>query len=267
MAGCVTGCGRPADEFFLCMGCWGEVERDLGDVAALAEELETTITRQAKTTSGVGVTSRSAETPLMFHQAASEVQDDLRSVLVAWVRDLWETNGADQLDAEDTLEGLSRWLLRHPTWIRTHPAGEELHDEITDAIKRCWQVIDRAPDRVYLGTCTAVYEGVHCTEELYGHHDRQTARCRTCGTEWDMTFRREWLLDQIADRHLTAAEMSQALPSWLDQPLTPAQIRGWAHRGRIRQCGQRAVGPRKAVPLYRVGDVLGVLLQVDSRVA
>lgn len=263
MSHCTTGCGRPAGDTFLCETCWRLIERDLGDVAALVEELETTISRQAKTGQCVDVGSRAAEKPLLFHQAASGIRDDLRTVLVAWVRILWETNGSGRFDCDDSLIGLSRWLMRHPTWCRLHPAADELCDEITDAIRRCWQVIDRAPDRMYAGPCSAVIDGVECTEQLYANPNKATVHCRTCSSVWWLWDRRQWLLEAIEDEQLTATEISQALPSWLDRPVTPAMIRGWVHRGRLTAVNQRWIGPRKAAAVYRVGDVLSVLMSAD----
>lgn len=72
---------------------------------------------------------------------------------------------------------------------RQHPAADELADEIQDAVRRWWQIIDRAPDRMYAGPCSAVIEGVECTEQLYANSKRATVSCRTCGSVW-------WLWDR-----------------------------------------------------------------------
>lgn len=258
---CVT-CGNPSGDLFLCGSCWGQLERDLGDVAALADELEVTITRQAKTGHGIGVTSRSAEKPLLFHAAASQIKDDLRSVLVGWVRDLWETNGHGRLECDDGTVGLSRWLLRHPTWIRLHPAADELHDEITDAVRRCWQIIDRAPDMMLLGQCGAECNGIRCDDYVYGHKGKRVARCRTCGTSWDVEERQQWMREEVQDRLANSTQLSTLLAG-MGIEVASSTIRNYA---RPRKSGDQfkpplieARGMDGRRPLYRVGDVLDLL--------
>lgn len=257
MHSCITGCGRPSHDEHMCGGCWGDIESALHAISWLDSELDTTIARQAQTSDNVGVTSRSAEAPMPINLDAVNVRHDLHHVLLAWTRTLWDTNGHGTLDTDTSLDALSRWLLRHPHWIRTHPEAVQLRDEILDAVRRAMRTIDRTPQRSYLGQC-------HCGQPLYGHPEQAIAHCRTCDTAWDMAECRAWLLQQMSDQQLTATEMSQALPSWLAKPITPAMIRSWAHRGRIEQRGHRQIGPTKTAPLYRVGDVLDVLATTGS---
>ncbi|MGW1676016.1 hypothetical protein [Saccharopolyspora sp. NPDC002376] len=230
----------------------------------LAEELQVTITKQARTARGIGIATRASETPILFHAEARERQDELRDVLVAWVRTLWESYGAGTYDSDNTLTGLASWLLRHPSWCRSHPAADELWDEIRDSVRRAVQIIDLAPDRVFLGVCDIRQEGgTVCEGLLYAREGRRFTRCHGCGTEWDVDQRRRYLLGRMPHRLANSVQMSRLLAS-LGMELASSTIRTWA---RPRTVGGEAQPPRlpargqdeKGRPLYMVGDVLTIL--------
>ncbi|MCA1185723.1 hypothetical protein LCD36_04555 [Saccharopolyspora sp. 6T] len=252
MGVCITNCGNPVEDAALCNGCWGQVDAALRSISWLAEELQVTITRQSVGSKGPKTASAPDETPILFNVAARERQDDLRTVLVGWVRCLWEWRGADRLDCEDTLEGMAAWLLRHPTWCRQHPAADELWDEIRDAVERCVQVIDRAPDRIYLSLCDAdLDDGTVCAARLYGREDRSTATCRECGTRWDVTERRGWMVARAAHEEVNSVKLSDLLAA-LGYAVPSSTIRTWARAGKLERRGKDERGR----PTYLVGDVL-----------
>jgi hypothetical protein len=256
---CVTGCGRPAGDFMLCSGCWGEVEQSLKSVQWLADELQVTITKQAKTGRGIGVVARASETPIPFSVEAGERQDELRTVLVGWVRVLWEHYGAGRFDTEDTLEGMASWLLRHPSWCRMHPAADELWDEIRDSVRRAGQIIDLAPGRIYLAPCGQDLEdGSECREELYGRENRAIARCRSCGTEWDVNARRQWMLARVHHEEANSVRLSTLLAS-LGVEVASSTIRTYVQQGRLVVRSR----DKRDRPQYRVGDLLRILFPTD----
>ncbi|MBB3664475.1 rhamnose utilization protein RhaD (predicted bifunctional aldolase and dehydrogenase) [Prauserella sediminis] len=45
----------------------------------------------------------------------------------------------------------ARWLAARETTLATHPAADEMHDEITHIAARVRTAIDRPPERRYLG--------------------------------------------------------------------------------------------------------------------
>ncbi|MCA1191634.1 hypothetical protein [Saccharopolyspora sp. 6V] len=261
MGGCITNCGNPVEDAMLCNGCWGQVEAALRSVSWLAEELQVTITRQSVGARGPKSATPVDETPILFNVAARERQDDLRTVLVGWVRCLWEWRGADQLDCEDTLEGMAAWLLRHPTWCRQHEAADELLDEVRDAVERCVQVIDRAPDRVYLSLCDADLEdGTVCEARLYGREDRHVATCRECGTRWDVPVRRGWMVARAAHEEANSVRLSDLLAA-LGYAVPSSTIRTWARQEKIKAVRRDERGRA----LYRVGDVLELAFPQQGR--
>ncbi|MFF4417502.1 hypothetical protein ACFYY8_33675 [Streptosporangium sp. NPDC001559] len=263
----------------VCRACSTGLLRDLTDVPSLDLHLDLALTRQAKLgTSGgraeasdeidpeVGLTLR--RTPLPWDQRAREARDVLRSALVGWVRVLLaddERPGptcqacdhpscvwiAASRTPTDTLPALARWLIQQRRALLAHPAVEEAVDELADAVRQARRAIDRPAATWYAGPC-----GVRdCTADLYARHGVRTIRCHTCRAAHDAAAREEWLLDQVADVLGTAAEIARALHGFHDR-LTPAMIRGYAHRGRITAKGENELGR----PLYRVGDVLDLVL-------
>ncbi|MGH3499330.1 MAG: hypothetical protein ACRDQA_00275 [Nocardioidaceae bacterium] len=260
--GCETpGCDRPAEHATICSGCARELERALAEVPALAVELDTTLARLGARTTG---TRRSAVTPLPYDQRASEASWVLRNTLSTWCRLVCEER--DLTPPRDNLASMGRWLTGSAGWLARHPAGGEACDEITTAVSAAWRVTDRAPDRVYVGPCghvdpeqriaSAVYgiEPVPCPADLYATPGAATVACRTCGHERDVAATQDALMAAADDHLATAVEISHLISRYY-QPVTPAAIRGLAHRGAILAHSE----DKRGRPRYRVGDVLDTL--------
>jgi len=250
-------CGRPLrDTLTVCDTCADQLATALGDVPWLDDELETSITRQRALPTEGG--ARTAETPLPWHEKASETRRHLRALLVSWTRLCDEEAVAHQSPADDlpadTLPAISRWLMWRVDGLARHDAGPDAVDEITDAVAACRFVIDRRPDRWYAGPCVAEGDGGPCAADLYARASTGVVECRECGSVYDVAERREWLLAEAHDRLADAATVARAV-SWLGTaPLTPALVRKWAERGRILVKGHD--GTR---PLYRIGDAIDLL--------
>jgi hypothetical protein len=292
---CPTGCGRTSPSGEMCSVCWARLEGDLSSVAELADDLDVALCRDVHFGSGgIGIVVRSAENPLPPNLAIGDVTRELRQLLGSWVRDLWESHAVrfrqcdvcgsswfagdmrhrdedcpgvwveviDPLVVTDTLPELAGWLLRHPSWIKGHVAVAELYSEIASAVDAAWLSVDRPADRSFLGTCGAVVgdpDPVVCGLDLYAKPGRSVVSCR-CGTEYDIAVRRGVLLEWAGDELLTAAEVSRALPGLLGRVVTAAQVRGYAHRGRLEQHRER----ESDVARYRVGDVAALMAELAS---
>ena len=254
-------CGKPTrDDAYVCDTCADRLSIALGEIPWLDDELETTITRQKGATYD-GSPSRGAETPSPVHWGASEARGHLRAVLVSWVRFCAEEGirnaSPHQGVPDDDLPAISRWLMWRVDGLTFHDIGPEAVDEITDAVAKCHRIVDRRPDRQYLGICSAENEetGEPCTAELYARAGARVVSCPACEVEWDIDTRRKVLLDRAEDVLATAAEISRAV-SWLGAaPLTSDRVRQWAARERITVRGH----DRQGRPLYRVGDAIDLL--------
>ncbi len=257
-----SSCTRPVgDNARICVTCTGRFERDLGDLGALAEELQTTRLRQSRTGGqATGVLSRSHERPLPWDQRAAETADVLRSTVVAWVRVVLEERGGRC--PVDTLAAMGTFLLSHLEWLRHHEAAVECADEIGHAAQEARHVIDRAPGRSYAGPCREVVEATDeqgeacCLAELHVRDGAKMVRCPLCSAEHDVADRKAWLLLVAESQLVTATELHRLL-QFVGQPVPHSTIRSWVHRNRLVAHGSTPDGG----PLYRVGDAFDLIVQ------
>lgn len=272
----------------LCPKCLWDVERDLGDMPSLLEQLDITLSRQDRlggaggTTdpddpacprcAGVGRTEHGRCTTchgegnlpatlhiqrLAFNSNASDVRIDLDATLAGWTHELHQP---DEHPVTPTTTGYSRWLLNHRDRIATSEHGPQLRDEISYAVDQVRRAVDRPPSRVYAGPCLTPGPDGQCREDLYAKLGADTVTCRTCDTTHDLNDRRAWLLAEAEDQLETATHIAQAL-STLGQHVNATRIRKWAERGRIAPHGVNLRGD----PTYRVGDVIDLLAAERER--
>lgn len=262
MAECSTGCGQPTQDM-LCSTCLTHLVTDLrqiqtrGQMPGLYAELEVTLTRQDKLTTAGDKVKGQGETALMFNAAASEVKWVLDNTITTWARDVAETYPHRPLMATSTPEA-AEWMADGAGLLAEHPAAKELHDEITDVAQQVRRIIDRPVDRVALGECGAVVDDVTCTQKLDAMPHHVQVHCPTCGTTWDTRKRQEQLARSVDDQLDNAATIAHALFS-LGYTVTPAMIRGYAHRGKLTAHGPLP-GDSMERPRYRVGDVMDLLI-------
>lgn len=232
-------CPQPA-EVTVCRSCLRGFLRRLAGVGDVLAQL--TITRGHGLTrpDTLGISRRSQDGALPVDLTAAQAATDLADVLRIWAHDL---GGAPATGCE-----AAAWLIKHSDAVATHPDAAQCLDEITDAIHRAWQAVDHPPERSFLGPCP------ECAADLYARPGRAHVTCR-CGAVLDAARRRDWLLSQVRDQLDTASGIARALPGLLSTHLTPAMIRGYAHRGRLAARPAGADGK----PRYRIGDVLDVL--------
>ncbi|GAA0638111.1 hypothetical protein GCM10010174_69940 [Kutzneria viridogrisea] len=247
----------------ICGACWSDLEHDLVElVDSLAADLDITLAGLGRSGgSPIGIVVRSASRGLGFDERAADLARDLRQCLGGWVRVLCEDN-ALPLRVRDTIPALAAWLLQHETEVRAHPAVDDLWQEVREHIEQVRHVIDRRPDRRYVGICSEWIEAanarVRCGADLYVDEDRPTVTCRECGAVHHVGHRREVLLGALDDQLGTATEVARAFAAYAGVELTLARIGMWARRGQIVQHRPRK-GERSF--RYRVGDVRRLLDQ------
>lgn len=234
-------CGHPVADGYVCQSCAYRLERALGDVPALADELEVVLIRQARFGEHEG--RRSAETPLPFNPTASEIGWVLQNTFSTWCRLIAEERGRTLPD-RGTSASLACWLLAHVEWLRHHRAGPEAVDEMISAVNQVRRVIDRPPEKVYAGPCA------DCGGDMYGRVGAVTVECRPCGLEYDVAQMQDWMRKQVYGRNVTARE-GAALLSRFGLEVTQGTIDKWHFRGRIANHGHDVEGRR----LYLFDDL------------
>lgn len=259
--------GRPVhDAGNLCAACWADLEHDLTELAeSLLYDLGITLAGLGKSGgSPIGIVVRSAERGVGFDERAGDLLRQLHNTLGGWVRVLAEDN-ALPIDMQDRPVQLASWLYCHQRQVRGHEAVGELWQEIRDLVAQVRQVVDRRPDRQYLGVCSELLttdvvlgdDGIdRCDADLYAIDGWPTIDCRQCGARHHVEHRRATLLDAVDDQLGTAAEIARALAAYGDIDLKVERLRQWYSRGKIAQYAPRD-GDRW--PRYRVGDVRELL--------
>ncbi|APU20932.1 hypothetical protein [Actinoalloteichus sp. GBA129-24] len=240
-----SACEAPTD-IALCPRCVARLTRALGQVPELDRELEITITRQAAQRPVSG--GRSAETVVSFHEDASAIKRTLLAALARAVRAVHQPDPGTHVflpaGVHHTLTGLSTWLSTRPrpTWLATHEDAAAFAEDIHDAVSAAWRIIDRGPDRRWIGPC----DTGDCRADVRAIEGRTTATCRECGAEHDVEQRLAWMVESVRGLTGGAAEITATLRAvGVDIPAT--RIRTWASRRRLA-----AVSPG----VYRVADVL-----------
>lgn len=285
-------CDRPTQDM-LCSGCLTELVTSLRLIASggelrtrihkrkygkeeielppvvdlrpgLYEELETTLARQHKLGStSVGKISSTSGKPILFHEAASETKWMLENTVTTWARDFAETYTHLTLTATTTPEAAA-WMATFPALLAEHPAASELFDQITSAVHRAHQVIDRLSDRVYVGPCDGYgAEDVPgfepCWSDLFTKPGLSWARCNVCSREYHVQSRRDWMLASLEDMLGSSTEVADICTA-LGVKVSSSTIRMWVKRKKLRpHSWVPAKGEdAKDRPVYRVGDVVAV---------
>lgn len=258
-------CTRPTrDAAYACETCGDLLARALGDVAWLDEQLEVTITRQQGIDyrrKGSGGATKDSERPLPGNWTASEARAHLKALLVSWTLFCHEdqirsSDPSDGLPA-DNIVALSRWLLWRVDGLLLNDIASDAIDEITSAVTHCHRLIDRAPDRQYLGDC----QEVDCGGRLYARATGELARCDSCGTTTKADEIRKRLLSELDDRLCTAREIAE-LSTYLGLKAGREQVRKYVeYLSRKGQITKHPAFSDQAV--YRFGEVYDKLLRRD----
>lgn len=293
----VDGCARPTAGAFVCDPCQQKLRDALESVheqihpntgrpmPGLAAELDLAVTRQTRIGSAAGGRS-TGERPLLFSQDASRVRSTAENTFRAWLLHA-VAHGRRRIAplgptcrecthpscemTRGSFPGLALCLVFHlPRILGRVDAGQAV-DELSYAVAIMRNVIDRPADRVYVGPCLSpLPDRSRCTTDLYAHHGADTIACPVCSVEYDVTKRRTWLLAQAEDQLARPAEIARAV-SALGQPVKVERIRQWVHRGRLiphtfEELGRNVDGqPVRIRPLYRVGDVLALIAEQESK--
>lgn len=254
----VESCSRPVpDNAYVCPRCAHLLDRALGDVTSLLEELAVTRARLSRAGKQLGPSS--GERALPYDVNAAEAHEVLTNTLTTWARLVLEERGGT-IAASDREPGdvAAGYLLGSVEWLRHHEAGPEAVDEIAAAVRQAERAIDTGIERIFADVC-----GVDgCPEALYAHLGRDRVRCRACGTVHEVAPRREAMLGQVSKMLLPAHQVADAC-AVLGSPVTPDRVRQWATRGRLIDKGP----DRQGRPTYAVCEALELAEQHAARTA
>lgn len=263
MTECAT-CGAAVDAAVLCGGCTHILKVRLGEVVPLLRELETTVHRLDRAGTG-GKGQKNAAPPLPLNIDAMSQGVRLRQCLARWCAAVVEVRGGRVPVPDD----FAAYLFAELGWIRTRDFAPDMFADVITSVDAVVRAVDLPPDRknaVYVGPCgQQVDGGGQCPHELWAAKGHVTVRCRNCGTDWNIPGRRSAALYAAVDELATADAISRALTTH-DFDVTAARIYQWRFRGKLVVAAYTRVdngdkyGSRVGLPLYRVGDVLDLVL-------
>ena len=236
---------RRETELFLCQLCAKELGALLNDLPWLLDQLEITVIRQDKLSTGV--IGRSSDNPSPINVGAMELSRNLRGQLGTILRDLCEMRGVEPGAAAWSNSTMAEWLGRNLAAISCSPDAGLIYREIRGGTESSLAAINRI-SRMYCGPCTTVVshnaqgEDIECGVDLYADRDNPIdIRCLKCNT-WINP--REQLMVHVKRRDLMSEkELIDAMRA-VGEPVTEAlldqwlrtnklTVRGYMHRGRI----------------------------------
>lgn len=257
----VTSCDNPSDGWFVCRTCSDDFTHVLVDFAGwLIADLNLVVTGQTRYVAQAG---KSAETPLMFNAKAAEVRGSLVITLDGSAAIVAEANRWER-DYRTPSE-CAQWLARNITAVRLHPEGGDIVTSLNRWYDDALWVVDRPAQRQYLGTCSAEFEGVPCDKgRVYGKRKKPEARCDVCGSTYDADDMRAYLLGQLDDRIVTAAEFAH-LATYLGLPMDRMQVRKRVNQWHARkQVERRNPHDDDAAPTFRFADLLALIYRDEQ---
>lgn len=161
----------------------------------------------------------------------------------------------------NSLQALGAWLVEQVEWMRHHPGGADLIEELTYCMRAGLRAIDNPGKRLLIGACDATIAdeqgmSVECGAQLYAREYDVEIECTTCGTVHQTRDTWDRMLAKSENLLLTRTEIVHAL-SGFGVTVTANQLQGLTRRGRLIARGMSSGRPPR--PMYRLGDVRDVL--------
>lgn len=188
-------CGNPTRDLYLCNDCLRLLADDLGKIEWLWRELETTRTRQARTSAGDLVGGKSAETPLPWSESASRAADMLHNCVFTWAYRLDQV--ADEHIEPSRILVTVEWMIRnHKAVARLEQAGQ-IATAFEGVILHCLKVIDHPALKTSfeVGPCPEPADQGACEGAVHAYipvdpNRPAMLRCLECEAAWNTT---QWL--------------------------------------------------------------------------
>jgi hypothetical protein len=290
-------CGEPTSGAWLCDKCTLTFRWSIVNVSAHYHDLGNVERKQVRYGGSATKGSIGKAQPLPVDMrftsttdAGSQLKYDVWATVVAWCRTVMEDqpqpSGPMCLTCihvscaairrrrwpHNTITSMVNYLARQFSHITSQQWAPSMFDEFLDLERRLTRMVDSPPERWYAGRCgvpdlltAAVLRGepVTCETELYATAERGTITCQGCGIQHDVAERRDFLLLEAREYHVTATEAAAALLAWTDYDGTATKlvdrIRKWRDRDRLDVADVTSLHGRDR-HLYRLGDIQDLLI-------
>lgn len=230
----------------LCNPCTAKLQATLTDLPWLIKQIDVTVARQDKLTTGT--VGKSGETPSPVNIGALDISRDIRTTLLNAHTVITALPGLPpmRLDHVKTAD-LARLLAANTHRIRHHPQAGTIYADITalvqdDELGRnapTWKAINRTI-RVFAGPCPTTMghnhkgEPIHCGEFLYADNDDPFAKCPRCDATIDVKKNR---MKAHVDRDLLTEKKLLEVLDDLDEKVSRVKFYEWRRAGRITARG------------------------------
>lgn len=168
----------------------------------------------------------------------------------------------------NTITSMVGYLARQFSYVLSQRWATDMYDEFLDLERRLTRMVNRPADRWYAGRCGVADDHGTCETELYAQADRGTITCPGCEITHDVAERREFLLNEAKDYHVTATEAAAALLAWTEYDGTTKKlidlIAYWRKEKALDDHGVTEVNGQWRT-VYRLGDVQDRLIEHAQR--
>lgn len=120
------------------------------DIRALCDRVHDTLHMAEPTPAGQSLDGGSSRDRLPINPRLTDATHNLHANLTSWARMVAEEKPTP-IDCDNNPYSISAWLYRHADWLTTHPAIDDMHTEISDALTEILHCIDKGDDRIFLG--------------------------------------------------------------------------------------------------------------------
>jgi hypothetical protein len=245
-------CESNAPGIYLCHADAVRLEQVLAELDSVVGELVRAVPRASLTASyGERVSSSASQfAPLPVNEGALDAHIALDRYLMVTALELAKITRA-QLPGRDT-SSLSSYILTHIGTLRTQTWAADVEPTLRALVNTCENVTRIAEKKVFGGTCSE--DGT----DLYAVKGSDIARCKTCGTTYEVIAWRAHARTAKEYHIGTPAELSRALSSpAYGIEVSSDLIWRWAKRGKLERANEEANEHGEPLkPTYRLSDVL-----------
>ena len=151
-----------------------------------------------------------------------------------------------------TSQGIAAYLITNLDTLRRQDWAHTVEPELRTHLRHGQDHAHRTEGRVFAGQCA------ECQSDLYAGKGDQEARCKTCGTSYEVL---KWRAHAATAQNYyigSATDLSRKLSApQYGHTITADQIRKWALRDKIVRANPEHDESGKPIPpAYRLGDVL-----------
>lgn len=229
------------------------LDRTLGDLPALLDDLEVAVTKQVRFAPAPTPAGDGSESPVPFSDPASGARHRVEYAVCGVAGLLWHSL-TGQAAPFRSVRAAGLWLQSNLGKMALDPNGEEMLHRIGDAVRRAYQIIDRPPSWQYLGRCPT------CRADLHAQRGENTVTCNHCGWSAPVGQVVQEALDNAEDQLLTDGELVGAVSLGGEETVTRRQIQYWREKGRLEvhvsARWRDTTGRLEQVQVSRLGDVI-----------